>query len=792
MKVFKKLSVLILALIMVVSIVACKPSTPSGGGKPQTNKTLTPKDITHLKDITNYGQKQEHLKGNTVTYGDTEKEDAKAKLTVRINEKKEDVESGKDVSSIVKIFAASDAGGIVGAMQNANLPTDKMQETVNYMAGAQSVTTEEIAALVDGGTFDKTKTQGWSFFDDWDYYDKLKNRADETQADADSDNVKRQYRNMMGKIFAIGMSGDQFARLAVHELVYATTVVEKMAEDSGIVNARLTISATLGELDEYCRKELDYETLVYLRAFNEYYNLDGSNNGRENCVELYGYYYEYNKTDYYSQTDEEFEKQLTYGHKTIFTDVEWLDYVKLQRDSYIKAYRYSDSFYQTFYEKHFAFQSKVEKHEEIVYNISPWNNKSYTGEMQQAIRDNGLVGQLNFTDWVWCYAGNDTVMKEYNAANTANENGKKANASAEQKYDGQFQYDMAQLKFIEYILHKDHMGDTNLGRTLRFQVYSYSGEMIKSAQGYNKDIALVNADKIKPDEATKIISGLNESDQRDYAMGKLNAVLGQMNAAYSHANVSSAANNASNQPWRSMYTEVKNAIDKDYSGYSKAKEKVEALEDMVIKKKWDCGGTDEECGKPANKNRGHVGCEKKYDETHNISKFVSAYESILRHMGGSANIKFQNDALATDKEKNNYAVKEYPSGASVTYVSGFQGSSFTGKRITAAIAAVSRITVKEISVSSGKTFTDGIKNVGGDDLKWWESATPGHENRVATKAKSEGVTENFDGNHSSTFTYTYTFTGWYLDTGLQYLFDPDDKIACDLTLYAGYTVEKKG
>ena len=791
MKVFTKLSVLIIALVMVLGLVACNPSSVNPGPTPQPGgKTITPNDIPHLKDITNYGSKQEHSKGTSVTYGDTATE--QAKLTVRINEKKEDVDSGKDVSSIVKIFAASDANGIITAMELANLPKDKMQETVDYMAGEQSVTTEEIEALVDGGTFDKAATQGWSFFDDWDYYDKLQKRADETNSNADSDNVKRQYRNMLGKVFAIDMSGDQFARLAVQELVYATSVVEKMAEDSGIVNASLAISSTLGELDEYCQEELDYETLVYLRAFNEYYNIDGSSNGLENCVELYGYYYEYNRTDYYSQTDDEFEKQLTYSHQSTFSDAEWLDYVKLQRESYTKAYRYNDSFYQTFYEKHFSFQEKVEKHEEIVYGISKWNNKSYTSEMRQAIRDNGLVGQLNFTDWVWCYAGDNTVMTEYNAANTANENGKKANASAEQKYDGQFQYDMAQLKFIQYILEKDHMGDTNLGRTLRFQVYSYSGEMIKSAQGYNKDIALVDAGKINPDEATKIISGLTESEQKNYAMGKLNAVLGQMNAAYSHANVSSAANNASNQPWRSMYTEITAAIDKDYSGYAKSKEKVEALEDMVIKKKWDCGGTDEECGKAENKNRGHVGCQKVYDETHNISKFVSAYEAILRHMGGSATVKFQNDAVATEKDQNNYAVNEHPSGSSVTYVSGFRGSDFTGKIITAAIASVSRITVKEISVSSGKTFTDGIKDVGGDDLKWWESDAEGPENKVATKAKSEGVTENFGGNRTGTFTYTYTFTGWYLDTGLQYLFDPDDKIACDLTLYAGYDVEKKG
>lgn len=784
MKVFKKLSVLILALVMIAGMVACTSSSGgnnSGNNSGNNTSSLTPNSITKLKDITNYGLKQEHYQGTNVNYGDYTTE--KDKLAARIEEKKEEAKK-EDASSIIKIFAASDAEKIILAMKDANLPEDKMKATVDYMAGAQAVTTEEIVSLVDSGVFNKSATKDWSFFDDWDYYDKLQDRADKNNNDTDSDNVKRQYRNMLGKVFNIGMSGDQFARLAVHELVYATSVVEKMAEDAGKTNAKISVSTTLGDFDKYCQEELDYETLVYLRAFNEYY---GSSNGNENCVELYGYYYEYNKTDYYSQTDDEFEKQLTYSHQNTYTDTEWLEYVALQRSSYVKAYRYSDSFYQTFYEKHFAFQAKVENHEEIVYAISKWNNKSYTSEMQEAIRDGGLIGQLNFTDWTWCYSGNETTMKEYNAANTANENGKKAGATAEQKSEGEFQYDMAQLKFIQYILHKDHMGDTNLGRTLRFQVYSYSGEMIKSAQGYNKDIALVKAGKITPDKATKIISGLTENEQKDYAMGKLNAVLGQMSTAYSHANVSSAAKNASSQPWRAMYSEVEAAVNKDYSGYAKWKDKVEALEDMIIKKKWDCNGTDNECGKAANKNRGHVGCEKKYDETHNISKFVSAYESILRYMGGSATIKFQNDAVATENEKNNYAIKEYPSGGnSVKYTSGFKGN------IDSNIAAVSRITVKEISVSSGKTFTDSIKDVGGDDLKWWESTTPGPENSVATKAKSEGVTENFSGNRTGTFTYTYTFTGWYLDNGLKYLFDPDDKIACDLTLYAGYNVEKKG
>ena len=787
MKVIKRLSVALLALVMLFCVFACTPTTKkpnSNGGGGDNTSSLTPDSITKLKAITNYGAKAEHYKGTTVTYADTTAE--KAKLSARIEEKKTDA-AKEDASSIIKIFAASDADGIIAAMQTANLPADKMKLTVDYMAGNESVSDDEIAAIVETGKFDKNLTKDWSFFDDWSYYEKLDERAKNGNT-TDEDNVKRQYRNILGKVFEIGMTGDQFARLAVHELVYATKVVEKMASDSGIANAKLQISTSLNEFDTYCQNELDYETLVYLRAFNEYYNLDGSGNGLVDCVELYGYYYEYNRTDYYSQTDEEFETQLKYGHYTVFSDAEWLEYVKLQRKSYTSAYRYDDAFYNTFYTKHFAFQTKIEKHEEVVYNIEKWNGKSYTAEMQNAIRDGGLSGQLNFTDWIWCYAGNDAAMRDYNAANTANENGKKEGALAEQKYNGEFAFDMEQLKLIYYIL--DNMSTpnaTNLSRTLRFQVYSYSGEMVKSAQAYKKDSALVTAMKIAPEDATKIPASItSDADKKEYAVGKIDAILGQMETTYTKVNVTSAANNAANQPWVAMRNEVKAAIDKDYSSYT-GKAKLEALEDMVIKKKWNCGGTEEECGKPQNANRGHVGCEKVYDENHNISKFVSNYEVILRHMAGSVTIKFQNDAVATATAKNNYAVNVYPSGE-VKYTAGFKGTISYDM-----VKGVERINIRTISLSSGKTFAESIKEAGGDDLKWWNSKTPGTENSVASKAVSSGVSEtNPENNKTGNYTYTYAFAGWYLDDGLKYSFDPEDKINCDLILYAGYDVTKQG
>ena len=65
-------------------------------------------------------------------------------------------------------------------------------------------------------------------FDDWDYYEALRDRADESSEDKDSDNVLRQRRKMMKQIYSIGLSGDEFCRLVYEMLTYALEITESM------------------------------------------------------------------------------------------------------------------------------------------------------------------------------------------------------------------------------------------------------------------------------------------------------------------------------------------------------------------------------------------------------------------------------------------------------------------------------------------------------------------------------------------------------------------------------------
>ena len=771
------LSVLIVAAV-VFGMVACTDKTGGGpGGDPnKSGTTLTPNSITYIKDITNYGQESRYYAAAAVTYADTTEETKK--LQARIDEKKADLESGEDTSSVTKIFAHSTADGIINTMSKAALPADKMTKTIDYLAGEETVEASEIDAKVEEavkGNF--TTTEGWSFFDDWTYYEKLQDRADASgSTDNDQDNVKRQYRNILGKVFAIGMSGDEFGRLATHMLAYATDVVES----ADMAGATLEISTTINAFDTYCQENLDYETLVYLRAFNDYYKMDGSGTGLSDCVELYGYYYEYNKTNYDSQSDEDFEKQLKYSHMTTYTDSEWEDYVRIERTSYTSAYRYSNSFYSTFYNKHFSFQEKVENHELTVYGMSKWQNKSYTEEMRNAVRNNGMDGQLNFTDWLWCYSGDSTVMKEYNQANTAYQNGK--NGSDEQAKEGEFRYNMEQLKMINYIL--TNMTATDLGRTLRFQVYSYSGEVVSSATSYQKDAILVGVGKKEPADVTSLEEGLPAEDEVAYVQGKTGAILTQLRNSYTSANVDEKANSAASQPWKAMQGEVQTAIDYDYDSLGTWAAKVQRMEDLVVKRKYSCGAAiDEPC--KLTPNQGHVNCTKEYDETHNISKFVMNYETILMYMAGQSKIDFQANSPATSNKNNNYVIAVYAPDTPKTLTPGYKGTLTSSN-----LSSVTYYSIKEITVSSGKTFAESMEEAEANDKNWWANKESTATGSKPTKASST-VQETAPNNTTGNYTYTYTFKGWYLDSELKYEFNENDKISCDLVLYAGYEVTKK-
>lgn len=719
---------------------------------------LTPADIPKLASLTNYGGDASYYDVPALAYNDYTAE--KAKLADRIESKQEDAQD-PETSSIIKIFAASDAEQIILAMGRAALPTAKMTKTVYYLAGEETISEANIDEKVQSGTW--TLTPGWSFFDDLIYYLKLKNISGSKYSTSyDKDNTNRQFRNMAGKILSIGMTGDEFARITTYLQVYSLDVVKDMAGGKTIGT---------NEFDTYCKTYLDYETLVYLHAFNEYYN---GGAGKSDCVELYGYYYDYNKNKYNAISDVDFEKEIQYSYYNIFTDEEWLEYIAIRRDYYANAYRYSDTFYNDFYSKNFSFQEKKEEREYVIYGYNKYSNLTYTGEMRQAITGNGLEGLLAIKDWMWCYGGNEEAMKAYNQANTNYENGKKGGSEAENQ--GKFYYEMEQLKMVSYLF--DNVSIVNISGLLRNIIYKYSSSMLEDISARQKVITLINDGKKAPADATTLLAGIAEDKKKEYATGKIKAIINQMKATYSNVGISQKAQKATNISWASMKVEIEHALNYDYSILSTWAEKVERLEDLVIKRKYDCGaGLDEECLK----GNGHAECEKVYDTEHTISQFVSNYQLILRYAEGTVSVNFQQNKYDNPNHKNNYRIDKYASELPITYRCGYGQT----QKVTALmLSGVEYFEKKEISIKGGNIFKDEILNAYTKDREWWENYSS------PAKADSTVIEWSSLNQQTGTYIYEYTFSGWYLDSELTYRFDENDIIYCDLILYAGYDVTK--
>ncbi|NLL56761.1 MAG: hypothetical protein GX242_06070 [Clostridiales bacterium] len=773
MKFSHKALLVVISIILIFALAACGPKKPPTG--PPGSDSLKPSDIKHLPDLTNYALSANHHSPAAVTYtAGTQAEEEK--LDNRIAKKKNDPDYD-ELSSVVKIFANSDGSEIIEAMRVAALPYNKMTQVIDYLAGETDVTSAQIEDKVASG--EKPSTPGWSFFDDYDYYEKLKEEADNNPSDKADDNVKRQYRNMAGKIFGIGMSGDEFARVLIYEVVYAIKVVEKMS------NAAFNADPTNPSSDEfwnYCKEELDYDLLVYFLAFSDYYR-QGAEIARS--VRLYGYYYDYEKRVYEETSDEEFEKQLKYGHMTTYTNAEWADYVTLQRKSYENTYRYSDSFYEkSFYPVHLAFQEVKENRENEVYGINQHNNMSYTDEMRKGMTNNGFAGQLKMTDWLWCYGGDSAKMNAYNQANTDYENGK--NQGAENAAKGEYYYNKEQLKISNYLL--TNMTNTELGNALRYQIYNYSSDMVSSIQNHKKDIVLLVVDKIEPDEYIYTNGyAADLTGAKDYAKGKIEAIIDQMGQSLSDANVKTKAEKASSESWATMNKEIENALDEaNYASipvYGTKDGKLQRQKDLVIKRIFQpCRlGLDEEGCR-------HIECTKEYDTRHSISQFAHNYATILQRVSGRTVLTFKTPSV-------DYNLDTLPNGVdSRTYGPIYHQGTHLPLESDMAASKNDFKEYQEITIKMGEEFKQGVldASIDSDDdvpsgttegQNWWDNHS--------TPAKAEGNIEVTVGINRVYYKYEYTtFVGWYLDSDLKYKLEESDEVNCDLVLYAGYIVKQ--
>jgi len=784
MKIFKKTSIFVLIGLLMIGLMACGPKDPvvTTGGGDTGGVGLTPdKDLTILDDLIDYATAEKFYQPTPVTYGNTTKE--VQDLEARISEKKTDVDNGDDVSSVVKIFANSDATEIIAKMSAAALPNDKMTKLVAYLAGESSttITAEMITAKVASGVL--ADTTGWSFFDDWDYYEKLKDEADditgksEQDQDRDSDYVKKQYRNMAKKIFVIGMSGDEFGRVVVEEVSYAKDDV--LSEMAGAI-----FETSNNDYWDYCKNNLkDYDLLVYLLGFND---LLISTQGKAKSVQLYGYYYDYEENNYNQTSDDEFNLQLKYSHQDIFTDAEWLENVELQRNNYENCYRYSDSFYEDhFYLSHLTFQGLKEERENQVYGIEVYKNTKYTKQMLDGMRNGGFAGQLKMSDWMWCYGGDDTKMNVYNQAATMyNEN--KDTENAEKAAEGSFKYNEQQLKLTEYLL--TNMSHIELGCTLKYQIYNYSSDMISRIQKNKKEskllinnISLINTDN--DNEYAYILDdnyATTNEGAIDYAVGKLGAINNQIDIALTTVDVSSKIQSASGESWDTIRDEITDALEPtQYESIEKYIDKKERQEDLVIKRKWSNGDAIDGVDTSGD---GHAICTKEYDTTHAISRFADKYASILQHASGQSVLEFRE---LRNKDYNLTLKTEDETYYCPLYYDKANGN--TGKVLTPTelLIGTDYDEWQSKTINSGKGFVDGLESYDNETKEWYNN-----EAKKLDKNSYDAEEKKVGHSGADNYRYDYVFVGWYIDTDLLYKLEDTDKIYTDMIIYPGYKAMK--
>lgn len=744
----RRVLVAVIAVVLVLLLFACgtKPN-PNPGPGPNNGDPVRPTPLADLPDYSSASQYY-NVSDTYSSYGDIDVQ------TALLDARRTEQADKEDPSVPVKIFLGSDSTEIIKRMGKAALSKQEMIDTVAYLAGNSDASADVTA--VDGAEW--KKGEGWSFFDDVDYLENLRDLNDDTKNKSDtvknknSDNASWQQRKIMGKIFEIGMSGDTFARLAIEMILYSEEIAnaEKVAAGGSYTSD--------ANYDNFVKNEYSYDTLVYFKAFDEFYN-NGQN--RSKTVQLYGYYYLYDKGSYDSLTEAEFEKQLRYGHLSIFTDAEFLDYLSIERKVYANAYRYkadnNSNFYPKFYMQHFAFQSGIEKFDMEVYGIdTPTSAQSltYSSEMRLAM-SNGFKEQLVMSDWLYVYSMDETAMKAYNTANTNYENSR--NEIQTTKDLREFEFNMEQMKIVNFILGK--MTAAELTGTLKYQIRSYSGNMLRSIQSERKGSVLDILDASKLDDVTDAV----EKSDLEYAGGRKLAWVAQIQNTYGDANITQQMKDAESHSWAGIHTEVKYVLDYDYTG--NGTQKKEAFEDNLIKKNWSCGGTDKECKDKVGQ-YGHVNCTETYDTNHKISRFLNSHEKVFLYATGQVTIDLSSSAT----NGKQYTGEFTGSKAGTTYTVGREGNIYTTAWSKQGKASFGE-SYDSVSFESGLTLQEGLADANEKNF-----LVAGDKVKVASY--TEGV-----------LTYTYTFVGWFIDTQLKYMIDKDgEEIKYDAILYPGYTL----
>jgi hypothetical protein len=794
MKRYKKHLIVILALVLCLSMLlaACIKETP-----PPTKKE-GPDILPDLKDlslaIADYAPAAK-------TYPAALKQEKANKLKAKQDEEKEkhnyayengewttnfDYEKGEykweeDTATFTKIFLFADVNELIDRMGIAALSEEKMSALVDYITRTDPASDDYIMTPGTG-----------SAIRDYEELDKLYDRYDDDDSDDNYKALQKKRRKVMHEVVNIfGDDAAAAARTAVEVLAYsqkvvATKMIPDLEEKKGL--------SSPPSFDDFFKDELfDYDTLVYFRAFNETcgatstgkYLLSSVNadylipaDNKKEIVKLYGYYYQYEKKDFEVFDDAKYDRYLELSLKDYYdTEAEALEYRDYDRDRYVKAYRYSAEFYKKFYEAHFKFQFKQENHDLKVYGIEnkkgEWNNKSYALEMQTGC-DIGMAATLKLSDVNWIYTGKNANVINYNAAakeyyslpqSTRDDEDAAANIAL-------VHLRIEQLKSQLFTLRKsDMVNGTDFSNALIYQIYSFSGDYVRTMIANRKDDVYMRAEierlSIKGASQQKIKEKQEEIDRND-AMYENHKYFYVQNGK-----IEEQLRTAKNHDWNNIAEGIETTIAYDYDNYHNLYVKNAGIvvidgvtyndkvhirfEDTLIKKKIVQQGDSTRDAK------------KEYDTDWAISRLLDNHENVFRYAYGQIKVEY---LRYNNNELNNIILDgAYVSEVIPNTTLEDPNSTVFDNSLTVAVSMRERekfaagTLPSNVVVDTDENYkTDEGIELAKCEGNQWNGILPSNGN-VNGSPGIYFINEKQEGNIK--YTYHLIFEGWYLDKDLK-------------------------
>ena len=595
------------------------------------------------------------------------------------------------------------------------------------------------------------------------------------------------------------------------------------------------------EFKNYMREELfDIGTLSYFLAFADLtYPTDddgywrASSDNRKKAMTLYGYTYQYEKKEHevFDDTKKvgtktEYEDYLWLGHQEYFTDgmdgstAKGVDiairFTEYDRRSYRQAYRYSAAFYNKYYTAQYEFQSLQETRDREVYtDIVEYqdgigfaltsSDVTYTDEMIDGLAL-GFAESLKISDVNYEYTGVYDNVNQYNRRNTdwnSLTDSQKDQRGINAIKEVMLQYE--QLESQHYTITHRTISSSDLIAFLKYQIKSYSADYVRALQD-NKKEQVINRRKLQRAfqyfendyEYTETKGGfsaqfpeLHEEDvveEKIEDLGRTKAMYVNLNSNYSGANIESQITRANSADWPGVAGNMAQTLSINYEAYTPVGDYYvdEYFEDQLIKRVWDCGGTDEECGRESDPYDGtetHMyqlveggeifECERTYDLNWALSRLLNEHELVFRHMSGQIEVQFKK---VSDFSGYYDTEKQWGGTPEVEYLS----------------SEIQKIPSKQASWASSYE-TDTVNP--GDDLSsvvLTDGGKPNYQLSYVNNNNFQPAGETANGmQYFNTSHCYYEFEAWCVDETLLYPVILDDSFRFDIRLYPRYKVINK-